>query len=68
VQFAGKVLAGLVIPEGEKWDFMALVRYETLQGFRDMVESREYKEEVEGHKLAGLEDQRLVMMAMDESV
>ncbi|PVH99535.1 hypothetical protein DM02DRAFT_729115 [Periconia macrospinosa] len=50
--------------EEEKWDLVTIVRYETLQGFVDMVSSRKYIEEVEPHRLAGLEDFRLVAMDM----
>lgn len=38
------------------------VRYENLRGFIEMVESKEYKEEVEPHRLAGLEEWRLICM------
>jgi hypothetical protein len=63
VHFKGKALANVVAPEGdEMWDVVAIVRYETLAGFREMVESKVYKEEVEGHKVAALEDQRLVVL------
>jgi hypothetical protein len=62
VQFTGKVLANVVAPEEEEiWDVVAIVRYETLEGFVKMVESVEYGE-VERHKGAALEGQRLVVM------
>jgi hypothetical protein len=47
-------------PDGEKWDLVTVVRYESLKGFRDMVESKLYKDEVEPHRVAGLEEWRLV--------
>jgi hypothetical protein len=39
---------------------VTVVRYESLKGFRDMVESKLYKDEVEPHRVAGLEEWRLV--------
>jgi uncharacterized protein (DUF1330 family) len=56
-------LAGVVAgPEGEGWDWVAVVRYENLQGFRDMVESKKYKEAVEPHRVAGLKEWRLIAL------
>lgn len=39
-----------------------MVKYRDVEGFRRMVESREYKENVEGHRLAGLEEWRLICL------
>ncbi|KAH7067089.1 hypothetical protein FB567DRAFT_259347 [Paraphoma chrysanthemicola] len=60
VHFSARPLTSVIAPAGEKWDFLALIRYENLQGFRDMVASEKYKREVEPHRLAGLEDMRLI--------
>lgn len=61
IHFQGKPIANVAAPEGEeKWDQVVVVKYKDIEGFRRMVESREYKEEVEGHRLAGLEEWRLV--------
>jgi hypothetical protein len=43
------------------WGIVAIVRYETLEGFVRMSRSGEYRE-VKGHKAAGLEAQRLVII------
>ncbi|KAH7079366.1 hypothetical protein BKA63DRAFT_508264 [Paraphoma chrysanthemicola] len=60
VHFLARPLTSVIAPPGEKWDQIALIRYENLQGFRDMVASEKYKTEVEPHRLAGLEDMRLI--------
>ena len=62
IQFLGDCEGMVAGPEGEKWDLITVVRYESLQGFRDMVESQKYKDEVEPHRVAGLEEWRLVAM------
>lgn len=62
VHFMGQVEGFVAGPAGEKWDEIVVVRYETLQGFRDMVESVKYKDEVEPHRLAALEEWRLIAM------
>ncbi|KAH8726881.1 hypothetical protein GQ44DRAFT_758432 [Phaeosphaeriaceae sp. PMI808] len=62
VHFMGTVLTGVVVPDTEKWDVVVLVRYETLEGFRKMVDSEEYKKNAEGHRLAALDDFRLIML------
>lgn len=67
MQFAGLPIANVVAPVGEKWDLMALVRYETLDGFKEMVESKQYREEVMPHRVAGLEDARLIMLEENEA-
>ncbi|KAF2034498.1 hypothetical protein EK21DRAFT_85517 [Setomelanomma holmii] len=60
VHFTAKPLTNVVAPEGEHWDAIVLVKYQDLQGFRDMAESKKYREEVEPHRLAGLADMRLI--------
>jgi len=45
---------------GERWDWVAVVRYEILRDFRDMGVSEMYREEVEPHRVAGLEEWRVV--------
>lgn len=48
-------LGNVAAPEGEeKWDVVILVEYPNLQAFRDMVECKEYKEEIAPHREAGL--------------
>ena len=62
VQFVGHFEGLVAGPEAERWDWVAVVRYETLKGFEDMVQSKEYREVVEPHRLAGLEEWRLVAL------
>ena len=62
VVFSSTVLAKIAVAENEDWDFAAILRYETLEGFKKFVESKEYSEEVEPHRLAGLEDGRLIAL------
>lgn len=45
VHFTSKVLSSIVVPGGEKWDNVVIVRYETFEGFREMVESEVYKKD-----------------------
>ncbi|OAL05626.1 hypothetical protein IQ06DRAFT_300736 [Phaeosphaeriaceae sp. SRC1lsM3a] len=62
VKFMGKPLGNVAAPEGEeKWDAVVLVEYPNLQGFRDMVECKEYVEEIAPHREAGLEEWRLIV-------
>jgi hypothetical protein len=60
IHFLGNFEGMVAGPDGEKWDLVTVVRYESLKGFRDMVESKLYKDEVEPHRVAGLEEWRLV--------
>ena len=62
IQFVGNVEGVVAGPEGGSWDWVAVVRYESLEGFRDMVESEKYKETVEPHRVAGLEEWRLIAL------
>lgn len=62
VIFTSTVLAKLAAPEDENWDFVAILKYETLDGFKKMVECEKYGEEVEPHKIAGLEEHRLIVL------
>ncbi|KAJ4408720.1 hypothetical protein N0V91_002975 [Didymella pomorum] len=60
IHFLGDPEGMVAGPKGEKWDLITVVRYESLQGFRDMVESQKYNDEVEPHRVAGLDEWRLV--------
>lgn len=63
VFFSGDMITQVVAPQGERWDWAALIKYEAgLKGFKEMVESKKYKEAAEPHRLAGLEDFRLIML------
>ena len=67
IYFSSTPVTEVVAPKSEKWDFAALIRYENLEGFKKMVECGEYKKEVEPHRLAGLEDFRLIMLDKHET-
>jgi hypothetical protein len=58
----GKALALLtkVEGEGEKWDDVAVIKYGYLKEFRRFVESDEYRVNALPHRLAALEDRKLI--------
>lgn len=56
----GSVLARVVGPFDEQWDDAALVEYPSFAAFRDLAESARYREEASHHRLAALEDWRLI--------
>ena len=60
--FVGNVVAGAVVPKDESWDVVGINVYPSLDDFRSMVESREYREGAMPHRLAALEDFRLVVL------
>jgi hypothetical protein len=45
----------------EEWDFAALVRYPSLEAFRQITASERYIKEALPHRLASLEDWRLIV-------
>lgn len=57
----GRALAGVIAPEGEKWDSVLLVRYPSKQAFASMLADPEYREATK-HRTAALEEARLVAM------
>ena len=62
VSFVGTVLAALVGPADEQWDAVAVVEYSSFAEFRALVESSEYKRVAEFHRLAALENWRLIAL------
>ncbi|KAJ4374140.1 hypothetical protein N0V83_002881 [Neocucurbitaria cava] len=60
--FASTPVTEVVAPKGETWDYAGINRYDSLEGFKKMVECEEYKKEAEPHRLAGLEDFRLIVL------
>ena len=58
--YIGAVMGHLVAPANEHWDIVALVQYPDFATFRKVSESSAYMEEAEPHRLAALEDLRLV--------
>jgi hypothetical protein len=61
--FTGDALASLVAPADEIWDNVALIEYPSFEAFRAIVESDVYKSELLPHRLAALEDWRLIVTA-----
>lgn len=58
--FLGNVGISLVAPDAEQWDDVALVEYPDFSTFRNIVASNAYLENAEPHRLAALEDWRLI--------
>ncbi|WP_434419483.1 hypothetical protein [Nannocystis pusilla] len=56
----GGVLCGLVAPADERWDELAIVRYQDFASFRRIVESARYELEALPHRRAALDDWRLL--------
>lgn len=63
VLFLGAVQAGIVIGPEEIWDEVALVAYPSLEAFRSIVESEDYRVDADPHRKAALEDWRLIAMS-----
>lgn len=59
VQWAGRVAAGVIAPEGEEWDDVVLVRYPSRAAFLRMLASERYRA-VAPHRTAALLDSRLI--------
>ncbi|MEO7717158.1 MAG: hypothetical protein ABIY70_13220 [Capsulimonas sp.] len=60
--WVGAALARLVGPADELWDDVAIVEYPSFAAFRRVVDSEEYRTEAAPHRLAALEDCRLIAM------
>ena len=59
--FFGKILAGLILAEGEKWDNCALISYADLQSFGDIIKSDAYNAKALPHRLAAIRDYKLMI-------
>lgn len=62
VAWNGAVLTALVAPPGERWDELVIVRYPSYAAFRAIVESASYEAEAAPHRLASLDDWRLMAL------
>jgi hypothetical protein len=60
VAWLGSVMTSLVAPPGERWDELAIVRYPSFAVFRSYVESPAYEAEAVPHRIAALDDWRLL--------
>jgi hypothetical protein len=56
----GSVIQTIVGPVDERWDDMALVQYPNFEAFRAVAQSEEYQRDAEPHRLAALENLRLI--------
>ena len=59
--FLGAAVGGIIIPDGEAWDKVLLVRYPSINAFLDMLKNPDYQAETV-HRTAALDDSRLVAM------
>lgn len=66
--FFGKILAGLILDENEKWDNIGLIAYPNFKSFKDIVESERYKTKALPHRLAAIEDYKLLVAVETEPV
>ncbi len=57
---AGTVITSIVGPSDEHWELAALVEYPSFTAFKKVIESESYKTVAEPHRLAALEDLRLI--------
>ncbi len=63
VSWLGSVLARVVGPTDERWDEIAIVEYPSFAAFRRVTESPEYEAQAAPHRMAALEDWRLIATA-----
>jgi uncharacterized protein (DUF1330 family) len=64
VIWAGHALSHPIVPPGEQWDNILLVRYPDIDAFLTMVMAESYQRETV-HRTAALDDSRLVCMQQD---
>lgn len=67
INYIGSVAGLLAVPPDEHWDIIALVQYPDYAAFRKVSESKAYLEDAEPHRLAALEDLRLIATLPVES-
>jgi hypothetical protein len=60
INYIGSVAGLLAVPSDEHWDIIALVQYPDFATFRKVSESKAYLTDAEPHRLAALEDLRLI--------
>lgn len=52
----------VVAPADEGWDDVAIVQYPSFAAFRAVIESEDYRTTAEPHRMAALDDMRLIAM------
>ena len=60
--FMGNVVAKAIAPKDENWDVVGINMYPSLDAFVKMLASEEYRERTMPHRLAALEDMRLIVL------
>lgn len=63
--YLGKSCTPLIAPEGENWDELFLIRYDSVEKFMELVADPEYRE-ITIHRTAALADSRLII-AMEKN-
>jgi uncharacterized protein (DUF1330 family) len=58
--WVGNVQATLVAADGETWDDIAIVEYESVETMRSILDSAQYKSEAAPHRRAALQDWRFI--------
>ncbi len=66
ITWLGNALARVVGPSDEQWDDVVIVEYPNFAVFRRIVESPDYKADAAPHRLAALENWRLIAMTKAE--
>ena len=61
--FGGEVIGNVVGPADDVWDVVALVRYDSIEVFRDLIADPAYQTMAEPHRVAALADWRLFATA-----
>ena len=61
--FIGDILQHLVAPPNEMWDNIALIEYPGFDSFLAVIQHPDYDADAEPHRLAALEDWRLIVTA-----
>jgi hypothetical protein len=56
----GTVIQTIIGSTDEQWDDMALVQYPNFEAFQAVTQSEEYRRDAEPHRLAALENLRLI--------
>ena len=59
--FFGKVLMGLILEENESWDNVGLISYPEFRYFRELTQSETYKTIALPHRLAAIENYKLLV-------
>jgi hypothetical protein len=67
VHFVGTAIGNLIVEPGEEWDMVALIRYETVEAFKQIATSDDYDEKARVHREAALKGWKLVATTQFET-